>query len=317
MPREHGRRRRRRWLAAAAVAAAIAALAGLAAALTMTGLIAAELNAWQDRHAAPELPVAASVAIIEEQAPQATPHPLSPPPPPAAAAPPAEPTQQAPGPPPAQRRELEADRLVADMQAHVAAHGPAASFWPAGCRWRERSGAAPPASAACDPASVPRRAAMFGGVESVWRCHTYEWSADGREWQLEQPAACRLQPVPLAAWAADRARLQPGNSSASWGSAASMATWALQSLQQQQQAEQQGAEQQGHPQEQHPVAAVHSSSADGSGSRPAAAAGLPRGSLASEVACARHYCVFKNLLYSQGRFYMLFEPDRCGCAWEG
>ena len=137
-----------------------------------------------------------------------------------------QPLRAAPRPAAMSEREREAERVLLDMQHHVQRHGPAHSFFPAGCRWREVGPR--PASSACDPRNVKQRGTLFGGLESVWSCHGVEYlSSDGQEWVREQPAECRLQAVPLATWAGDRAALRLGNSSVSWGSSSTMSTWGL------------------------------------------------------------------------------------------
>lgn len=302
------RRARQRRHAAALPLLAVAAVAALWAALLMAPVLQAKLDAWQVRRSRQvqlsglSAAAAAGSAVVESVKPAAAAEQLNnssagPAPMPAtttvaaeqlsessAGATSAPTTVPTPAPTPVPTPAHEADRLVADMQAHVALHAPAGSFWPAGCRWRE-STAAPPATGACDPAGVPQRGGMFGGIQAVWRCHAYEYQAGPQlGWREEQPAACRLQPTPLEDWAADRSRLQPGNSSVPWGSHVHMSSWALEDWKQRQQQQLQGPEQAG-----------------GSGA-------LTSADVATDVKCEKHYCIFRNAWYSGGRFFVLSDP---------
>lgn len=204
-------------------------------------------------------------------------------------------------PPAVNERVQEARRQLLHMQQHVARQGPAASFWPTGCRWRLAAPTADDvaASGLCDPARVPERGRMFGGgFPDVWRCSAHTWSSSGEQWAAEQPAACRLDAVPLPAWAADRAAIG-GSASLSWGTAARLPTWALEEWW----ARQAAAPQSAAGRQQH----GGSSSSVDSGASGRAAASLPE--VSTDVRCATGYCVFRGLWYSGGRFYILADPS--------
>lgn len=196
---------------------------------------------------------------------------------------------------PSAAKAADAEQLVELMRQHVAQHGPAGSFWPAGCRWRERSERAP-RTGGCDPATVPQRGAAFGGFEAVWRCHGYEWWSEAQgAWTSEQPAACRLQTVGVDVWAAAMAQLQQeGNASAQVGGQ-QISTWALQDALQH---EQQGSNK---------MAAAVAAAATPINAQAPQSPHSSRG-MGTQVRCAPAYCVFKNLFYRGGRFFFVQEP---------
>ena len=210
------------------------------------------------------------------------------------------PLRAAPHPAATSEQEREAERVLLDMQQHVARHGPADSFFPASCQWREVGPR--PTSGACDPRNVKQRGALFGGLESVWSCHRYEYLSNAsKEWTQEQPAECRLQTVPLVTWARDRAALQVGNSSVAWGSSSTMSTWGLEQWLSQQKQEQQ--EKQHHKrQEQEAAEAGSHAHIGGTGRQPCT---LSSTDVASDVRCTGSHCLFRNLWYSGGHFYFL------------
>lgn len=204
----------------------------------------------------------------------------------------------------------EAERLVREMERHVVEYGPAGSFWPAGCRWRASTASPAPSGAACDPAKVRQRGLMFGGVGSVWRCHDYEWwDESSQSWTAEQPEACRLQTASLEAWAHEQAAAKVGGTgSAAWQGQPQLSTWTMEALK--------GS--QGQDGAQHKAADwKQESAADNAGGGGTATpphgqqhppGGLGGDDLATDVRCAGHYCAFRNLWYSGGRFYALQEP---------
>jgi hypothetical protein len=204
-------------------------------------------------------------------------------------------------------KEREAERVLLDMQQHVARHGPADYFFPAGCRWREVGPR--PTSGACDPRNVKQRGALFGGLESVWSCHRYEYLSNASlEWTQEPPTECHLQAVPLVTWGDDRAALQLGNSSVAWGSSSRMSTWGLEhwlSQQKQEQQEQKHFEQQQQEEEQEAATAGSQAYMGGNGRQ---ARTLSRADVASDVRCTGRHCLFRNLWYSGGQFYFLQDP---------
>ena len=154
----------------------------------------------------------------------------------------------------------------------------------------------------------------FGGFESIWRCHGYEWWDEaGQRWTPEQPAACRLQTVPMREWAAAAAQLRLGNASAAAGGAR-LSTWAQQEAAQ---AQNSGVSASGD------AASPNGGGNVGSSSQSAPTAAAPNGaglaSVASEVRCAGGYCVLKNLWYRGGRFFFLQDPaspTRLEYAWQ-
>ena len=206
--------------------------------------------------------------------------------------------------------EAEAQRLVQQMQQHVAQHGPAGYFWPAGCRWREQSQLAP-RTGGCDPATVPQLGKAFGGFEAVWRCHGYEWWHEAQQaWTPEQPAACRLQSVGAAEWAAAMAQLRNGNASELVGGHR-ISTWALQDARLQDENATTTAVMpigsSGRPDENTTTTVAMPT---GTSSQPASVAqpALLGADFGTQVRCAQAYCVFKNLFYRGGRFYFLQHP---------
>ncbi len=201
-----------------------------------------------------------------------------------------------------QEAATEAERLVQQMQRHVAQHGPAGPFRPAGCRWRERRELAP-CTGGCDPATVPKRGMAFGGFEAIWRCHGYEWWDEAQQvWTVDQPAACRLQSIGMDEWAAAIAQMKQGNASG-LTRGHQFSTWAIQEAQ----------------------------PPDGSGTATVAPAGinsppvqapmpgLRSADIGTQVRCAPAYCVFRNLFYRGGRFYFVQDPaspTQLGFPWQ-
>ncbi|KAL4452082.1 hypothetical protein ABPG75_007744 [Micractinium tetrahymenae] len=223
-------------------------------------------------------------------------------------------------PDPAEDEEA-ARRELAELERHVAQHGTAGEFFGAGCRWRD----APltPALATDKRCMLQnRRGAMFGGIESVWSCHSYEyWHPEQQSWSTEQPAACRVQGMPLADWAAEREALVIGSDAGGQSTAVPASTWKLQeeAMQRQMQAEQV----EGRPAGQGQAGESHGVAADAlatvSASQLAPAHPWRRQDVASDSACAAHYCVLRNVWYNNGRFYYLADgqtPPLPGASWQ-
>lgn len=220
--------------------------------------------------------------------------------------------------------EAAARQELAALERHVAQQGTAREFFGKGCRWREAARA--PAAAGGQGCTLRnRRGAMFGGIESVWRCHAYEyWHPERQRWSAEQPAACRVQSMPLADWALQRGPLLHGKASRqSTGVKAS--TWSLQALaQQQQEQEQQTQAQTGAPRRPGVAVVAAGPGTAGMPARAPAAQRVPtsrrsRDDVATDSACAAHYCVLRNVWYNNGRFYYLADkrtPPLPGSGWQ-
>lgn len=219
--------------------------------------------------------------------------------------------------------DVEAARQeLAELQRHVAQHGPAGEFYGTGCRWREVP-RAPTAASNARCVLKNRRGAMFGGTESVWGCHSYEyWHTKQQGWSAEQPAACRVQAVPLAAFAAQQEALRRGSNSSRQSSGIGTSTWGLQDLEQQRREREQ--------QQQAPAAGrQHAGGADvatppGTAARAPAVQAAParrwrRADVASDSACTTHFCVLRNVWYNNGRFFYLADthtPPLPSASWQ-
>lgn len=261
---------------------ALALAASLVIALLAALLLGSELDGWRQQREANRHPAAAATAPISAAGGDQ----------PGGAAEQAAPVYPDSPQSKHEAAEAEALRLVQQMQQHVAQHGPAGSFWPAGCRWREQSKLAP-RTGGCDPATVPQLGKAFGGFEAVWRCHGYEWWDEAQQaWTPEQPAACRLQAVGADEWSAATAQLRNGNASELVGGHR-ISTWALQDARQQDE-----------------NATTTIAMPTGTSSPPARVSqpALLGADFGTQVRCAQAYCVFKNLFYRGGRFYFLQNP---------